>query len=290
LLLRHVDAGGITLAVREWPGEGTPLLAWHALGPAASGAFLDVAAAGLAAHGVRPYALDGPGFGGSPALAPQLYAVEQLARMLLDTVAELGLDRPLLLGHSWGAAVVLEAARIEPTRLAGVVLLDAGHADYADWPAAKPTATLEELVGDARPADDIASSWDDLAADVDREYPGREWILDFYRAGARTRPDGRIVAIAAAEVRGAALHGLVRARPSAAWPVLQGAGVPGLLLLATVPEHTDEVNRHFLPAFAAAWPDAEIVHVAGGTHSLFTELGPELGDIIGAWARRRGIA
>ena len=143
--LRHVEAGGTTLAVREWPGDGTPLVAWHALGQAASGAFLDVAAARLAEHGLRPYALDAPGFGGSPALAPGRYPVEDLARMLLDVVAELDLDRPVLLGHSWGATVVLEAARRDPASVAGVVLMDAGHADYAEWPTAKPEATLDEL-------------------------------------------------------------------------------------------------------------------------------------------------
>ncbi len=75
-----------------------------------------------------------------------------------------------------------------------------------------------------------------------------------------------------------------------AWSVLQAAGTPCLLLLATVPEATDRTNRHFVPAFRAAWPDADVEHVDGATHSLFTELGEGLGDIVGEWANRRGIA
>ena len=39
-----------------------------------------------------------------------------------------------------------------------------------------------------------------------------------------------------------------------------------------------------------AWPDAEVLHVNGATHSLFTELGETLGDVIGEWAARVGIA
>ena len=90
-------------------------------------------------------------------------------------------------------------------------------------------------------------------------YPGQEWMLEFFRAGTRVDADGRVVAIAPAEVRGAAFHGLIRARPSLAWPVLQAAGTPGLLLLATVPEEADRTNRLFVPAFRDAWPDAEVL-------------------------------
>ena len=111
-------------------------------------------------------------------------------------------------------------------------------------------------------------------------------MLEFFRAGTRVDADGRVVAIAPAEVRGAAFYGLIRARPSLAWPVLQAAGTPGLLLLATVPEETDSTNRLFVPAFRDAWPDAEVFHVGGATHSLFTELQETLGDLIGEWAER----
>lgn len=288
--MRRLDLAGGPLAVREWPGDGTPVLVWHALGQAASGAFVDVMAARLAAHGLRPLAIDGPGFGESAALTADEYTVAHLAGILLQAADALGLDRPLLLGHSWGATVVLEAARSDPARFAGVALLDAGHADYADWPTAKPAATIAELVEAARPADEVATSWDELEAEVEEAYPGRDWMLDFFRAGTRVGEDGRVLVIASADVRGAALHGLIHARPSLAWPALQAGGIPGLLLLATVPEETDRTNRLFVPAFRAAWPDAEISHLEGATHSLFTELGEGLGDVIGDWAERVGIA
>jgi pimeloyl-ACP methyl ester carboxylesterase len=288
--VRRVDAGGTALAVREWEGTGTPLLAWHALGVAGSGAFVDVMAARLAAHGLQPYALDAPGFAESPALPPGAYAVDHLAGVLLGSLAALGLERPLLLGHSWGAAVALEAARRNPAGVRGVVLLDAGHANYSDWPSAQPEATVEQLTESARAADEVASSWEELEQELEAAYPDSTGLLEFFRAGTRTSADGRVLAGASAEVRGAALHGLVRARPSDAWPVLQEAGTPCLLLLATVPEHTDRTNRSFLPAFEQALPDADVVHLEGATHTIFTELGPELGDLIGAWAERRGIA
>lgn len=288
--IHRLDLAGGTLAVREWPGGERPLLIWHALGQAASGAFAETIATRLGAHGLRPFAVDAPGFGESSTLATTEYTVDRMADLLLEAAAALRLERPVLVGHSWGAAVVLEAARRNPAGVAGVALLDAGHADYADWPAAKPAATVEELVDAARAGDVVAASWAELEAEVEAAYPGRDWVLDFFRAGTRIAPDGRVLAIAPAEVRGAALHGLVHARPSTAWPLLQDAGTPGLLLLATVPEETDRTNRLFAPAFQQAWPDVEVAHVDGATHSLFTELGEGLGDLIGDWAERRGIA
>lgn len=288
--VHRLDLAGRTLAVREWPGAGTPLLAWHALGQAASGAFAAIIASRLAAHGLHPYAVDGPGFGESTPLPIAAYTVDLMADQLLQAADALELEQPVVLGHSWGATIVLEAARRNPRRFAGVVLLDAGHADYADWPTAKPAATIEELIDAARLADEVATSWGELEAEVEEAYPGREWMLEFFRAGTRLGAEGRVMAIASAEVRGAALHGLTRARPSLAWPVLQAAGTPGLLLLATVPEEADRTNRLFVPVFRAAWPDAEVAHIDGATHSLFTEFGEGLGDVIGDWADRVGIA
>jgi len=288
--VHRLDLAGVTLAVREWHGGGTPVLVWHALGQAASGAFAGVIARRLEVHRLHPYAIDAPGFGESSALPIAEYTVARMADLLLEACDALELERPLLVGHSWGAAIVLDAARRDPARFAGVGLLDAGHADYANWPTAKPAVTVEELIEAARPADEVAMSWDELEAEVEEAYPGKDWMLEFFRAGTRVDEDGRVVAIAPAEVRGAALHGLIRARPSLAWPVLQAAGTPGLLLLATVPEETDRTNRLFVRAFREAWPDADVLHLDGATHSLFTELGEGLGDVIGEWAERVGIA
>ena len=64
--------------------------------------------------GLRLVSPDGPGFGGSPALAPEEYAVPRLAGLVWGLAAELGLDRPVLMGHSWGGVVILAAAAERP--------------------------------------------------------------------------------------------------------------------------------------------------------------------------------
>ena len=133
--LVRTDAG--TLAVREWRSDGgVPLVFWHALGPCASGAELVELAPRLAAHGIAPVSVDGPGFG-APADA---YDLASLAALLRATVRELGLDRPVLMGHSWGGGVVTTLAALHPAEARGLVLVDSGHLDYADLDSARNSA------------------------------------------------------------------------------------------------------------------------------------------------------
>src|SRR3954447_13536467 len=97
---RLVRTGAGTLAVRVWQSDGgTPLVFWHALGPCASGAELVELAPRLAAHGLAPVSVDGPGFGASPPATA--YDLVSLATLLHATVRELELERPVLMGHSW---------------------------------------------------------------------------------------------------------------------------------------------------------------------------------------------
>ena len=101
--------------VRTWGDPaGRPLVFWHPLGDVTSGAYLTELAPTLTAAGLRLVAPDGPGFGGSPALPPEEYAVPRLAGLVWGLAAALGLDRPVLMGHSWGGVVTLAAAAERP--------------------------------------------------------------------------------------------------------------------------------------------------------------------------------
>ena len=56
--------------VREWGLPRRPLVFWHALGAAQSGAYLTELAPTLTEAGLRLIAPDAPGFGQSPPLPP----------------------------------------------------------------------------------------------------------------------------------------------------------------------------------------------------------------------------
>jgi len=68
-------------------------------------------------------AFDRPGHGHSERPHHQDITVDVQARMLLDALNQLGVERPILVGHSWGGALALVYALEFPRDVAGLVLL-----------------------------------------------------------------------------------------------------------------------------------------------------------------------
>jgi pimeloyl-ACP methyl ester carboxylesterase len=270
---RLVTSRAGTLAVRAWSENGgTPLVFWHALGPCASGAELVELAPRLAASGIAPFSVDGPGFGASPMASA--YDLGSLADLLRATVGELGLERPVLMGHSWGGGVVTTLAGRQPDEARGLVLVDSGHIDYADLPAAtsSPAPVTWEWGSRAE-----FNAW--LEENLDRPTPE---VIAGYAAGVFDR-DGKVLG-APAEAIARARSGLLD-RLSPAWAGL--AGMPVLLLLATKPPHVDQ-NREHLPRFQAAVPHADVRWVDGAGHGVIADAGPALGDEVAEWIRSSG--
>ena len=274
--------------MRSWgdPG-GRPLLFWHALGAVVSGAWIGEAAERLAARGFHVVAVDAPGFGESPPLPPERYAVDSLAGLLWRVADALGLERPVLAGHSWGGTVVVHAAADRPSSVAALVLFDSGHLDYADDPSSDPEATLEARIERARGQILEIESFDALIEEVRGEIPREVTpeLVEAIRAGIRETPDGP-EPIVTPEARGAAMQGAVDERPSRSWPVLADAAVPVLLLLATEPAEARERNDAAERSFRAALPHAELHWCEGWGHDLLADGGPEVGEIVADWLDR----
>jgi pimeloyl-ACP methyl ester carboxylesterase len=247
---------------------------WHALGPCASGAELVELAPRLAAHGLAPVSVDGPGFGASPPATA--YDLVSLATLLHATGRELELDRPVLMGHSWGGGVVTTLAALHPGETRGLVLVDSGHLDYADLDSARNSAPPIQWEWESRAA---FTAW--LEENLER--PTTE-MLAGYGAGVLDR-DGKVIG-SSAESMLRARDGLLE-RLSVRWQAL--ADVPVLLLLATQPPHVDQ-NREHLPKFQAAVPHADVRWVDGASHGVIADAGPRLGDEIGEWFAARAAA
>ncbi len=79
---------------------------------------------GLKWPGYRMIAPDLPGFGESEAPQGFVPSIPIYAQVLLGFIDRLGLGTPILVGHSLGGAVVMEAALREPDRFPALVLLD----------------------------------------------------------------------------------------------------------------------------------------------------------------------
>lgn len=283
--MREVQAAGARIAVRDWGADdGKPILFWHALGPSGSGETIAEAAPALAKRGFRVHAVDGPGFGASPALAAERYELAPLLELVDALVAELGLESFVFMGHSWGGSIGVHYAARRAERVRALVLLDSGHIDYGALPDVDADRPLQAWVDDAR-----ARPWrwpseqafaDELAAGVQRWSPD---LLQAYLAGLH-REGGELVG-SSPEARGAAFRGLAVARQSEAWPRIREAGTPVLLLLATMPPHV-EVNERFVAAFIQALPQADVRWVENAGHGLLADAGPALGEQIGDWLAR----
>ena len=87
-----------------------------------------------------------PGHGSSPA-APAGCTIEAYGAALARDLVELALGPAILVGHSMGCRIVLEACRATPTIGSGLVLIDGSRIGAGD-PRAAERAMAAELAGD----------------------------------------------------------------------------------------------------------------------------------------------
>ena len=284
--LRTLDVDGVRLAVREW-GEptGRPLLFWHPLGTVTSGAWLTELAPVLVRAGWHPVAPDGPGFGVSEPVPAEEMGVDRLGRLAWGVADELGLDRPVLVGHSWGGVVATCAAASRPDDVEALVLLDSGHLDYADYPESQPGQSLDDraadVAGQLEVWADRAALHADVAGDVRR--PVTDLLLAALAPAVRTRDDGALVPVVSARTVAGARHGMVHERSSARWPVLAEAGVPVLLLLADEPAEVRDRGAAAAARMATVVPQLEARVMTGWGHDLVGDGGPALAEVVVGW-------
>jgi pimeloyl-ACP methyl ester carboxylesterase len=225
-----IERSGVGLHYVEWtPDEGArrelPLLLLHGL--SSNARYWDRLARNLPRH--RIVALDQRGHGptGRPPHAPPLaggYAMDQLLDDAALVISDRGLERPVVIGHSWGATVALELVGARPGLAAGLVFIDGpvqSAANMFSWEDAQrfmqPTlprfATFGEAV--AQSESDFNGAWGDD-------------LVPFVKA--RLLQDGDSLALTlTAAVRLELLRGLYDSQPDVLWPRID---VPAVALLA----------------------------------------------------------
>ena len=107
-------------AYRRWGTRGTPIILLGGFAESATAAWARVAP--LLARNHVVYALDLPPFGYSERRGP--YTLAGWADQVQAFQRALHLKRPLVVGHSLGAAVAAEVARRDPGAVSGLVLVD----------------------------------------------------------------------------------------------------------------------------------------------------------------------
>ena len=141
-----VANGSVKLSVRDLGGQGRGLLLLHGL--ASSSHIFDLVAPLLVPEfHVVAYDQRGHGESSKPSSG---YGFDHMAADAAAVIRELRLDRPVALGHSWGANVALELGVREPEVVSGLILLDGGFMSMRgrmDWKSTKEMLAPPAIAG-----------------------------------------------------------------------------------------------------------------------------------------------
>lgn len=221
--MKHVTGTAGTIAVEEHGhGDGIPIVLVH--GMAADASFWHATVRGLAArHRVLIPELRGHGRSAPP--TDHVWEVAAFADDLAAVLAELHLERVMMVGHSFGATVVLDLLARHPARVAGALLLDpAGDFSYVP---------PEALRGFTAGLDDERHYADTLEGAI-------EVALDGAQPDTERRVRAAFLAAPHAMVRGM-YRSLLAYRPTAAVDLY-----PGPVELVTAPVNAATFALHAL--------------------------------------------
>jgi pimeloyl-ACP methyl ester carboxylesterase len=263
----RVNVGDIELYVRE-EGAGRPLVLLHG-GPGLDGSVFFPEIAALAGEGVRLLAVDHRANGRSDAGDPARWTVPQMADDVEALIRELDLDRPIVMGHSFGSFVA-QHHMAEYGSAAGYVLM--GTVDSVE-----ELARIDERLAAFEPEhlrEQVTRSWAQEAT-VRTAEESKQLMSDqlpFHMA----EPEGALVRslqenVGAIVFRPEVLrhfasggeYGLVDNRER-----LRQRSVPVLVLSGELDRTTPAASAHRL---AEILSDADEVVIPGAAHMLLQE-------------------
>lgn len=120
---RFLAAGGVRLHfVEAGRSGGPPVVLLHGNAVMAED-FVASGVLGLAAEQRRVVAFDRPGYGYSERPRDRLWTAEAQAAVFAEAFGRLGIERPIVVGHSWGTLVAIALALNHPEAVGGLVLV-----------------------------------------------------------------------------------------------------------------------------------------------------------------------
>ncbi len=126
--MKFVEAEGVEVHVDSW-GEGPPVLLIHG-----ASSDMDVFKPTVIPLLRKRYflaAYDRPGMGFTRERPPNAETLEVQAKVAADVIEQIGLNKPIVIAHSYGGAVALRLALDRPDLISGLVLI--APVAY-DWP------------------------------------------------------------------------------------------------------------------------------------------------------------
>lgn len=117
---RFLNVDGVRLHYVEH-GSGEPLVLLHGNGSMIQ----DFESSGLISMASKKYrviAFDRPGFGHSSRPRGRMWTPQAQADLIHEALGQMGIDRAIVLGHSWGASVAASLGLRHPETVSGLVL------------------------------------------------------------------------------------------------------------------------------------------------------------------------
>jgi pimeloyl-ACP methyl ester carboxylesterase len=279
-LERRIGVSGLTLRVREWPTDGPPIVLAHGL--ASNSRIWDDVAGRLAAryhvvaldqrgHGLSDRPTDTDGFG-----------FDKMVGDLLGLIEILKLDRPVLVGHSWGGNVVLALAAAHPDRLRGLVMVDGGFIELS----AQPGRDWERVRVDMAPPDLTHLTFPELLERVRGGDASRYWsptVEATMRTSFKEGRDGKLQPSLRREDHLLILRALWEQRPTELFPRVT---VPTLIVPARRPNPTGRaaemapIRAQLVANAAKAIPNARLLWMEDTVHDIPLQRPAELAEAI----------
>ncbi len=214
------------------------------------------------------------------------YDWHTLATDVLGALDALGLDRVVLLGHSWGGNTALSTAVHFPSRIERLVLIDGGFFSRIrnmEWEDYKQRLSPRDIYGPkeryvAELRRQFQHVWSD---DLERIVMTMPAIDDQGMLSERLRPENHEQI----------LRAMFFDAPGERYADVQ---CPTLIVAASpreTPENSAFVRRRqeMVTAAEAAIPDCRVHWVANSGHDIGYEQPKELADVIGAFARAAAV-
>ncbi|MFJ6567715.1 alpha/beta fold hydrolase [Streptomyces sp. NPDC091292] len=222
-----------------------------------SSATYEPAMAALAAHGLHTVAIDIPGFGMSDS-APGPWSIPEYAEALWRIVGELGLEQVHFLGQHTGAIIAAEAARARRDRVLSLIFQ--GIPLYGDEERAEKAAGYAPGYTPAIDGGHLKVVWDRI-----------RWLYPTISAESCSRQVAEYLSVG--PDYGVAYRAVFAHRADT--EALKG--VPTLLL-----HGGDDVLDRMNDVVTAAFPDAPLVRITGGTDFVAEEKPQEFADAVAA--------
>jgi pimeloyl-ACP methyl ester carboxylesterase len=267
--------GGLELSVIEWLPEGGPAAFVLVHGLASNARTWDGVAAELARQGRASIAVDLRGHGQSDR-PDGGYSVPEVAADVLDLIARLGLQAPVVVGQSWGGNVVIEGAARDGDAMSAAIGVDGGTirlaAGFRDWESCAAALAPPMHIGTP------ATLFERRVRAMHPDWP--ESGIAGTLANMEVRPDGTIAPWLTRDRHMAILRGLWEHDPSAAYPRIT---IPVVLAPARNDraDHGGAVTKaQQIDAALEALPQGRVVWFEGADHDIHAQRPVELARLL----------